>query len=101
MKVAENDYFSPISQSKASLEERNLLGVRIQDEKSPKPFLHCGGQGLPHNLGLRDGFGFVAPESGGAGKKKGRVFTPCPSVIPRRGARVALQQSPILWTDKK
>ena len=34
-------------------------------------------------------------------KKKGRALKPCPSVIPRHGARVALQQSPILRTDKK
>ena len=34
-------------------------------------------------------------------KKERQSVKPCPSVIPRHGARVALQQSPILRTDKK
>jgi hypothetical protein len=37
MKVAENDYFSPISQSKAPLEERNLLGVKLR-MRSPQNY---------------------------------------------------------------
>ncbi len=36
----------------------------------------------------------------GPEKKKGRAQKPCPSVIPRHGARVVLQQSPTLQADK-
>ena len=39
-------------------------------------------------------------ESRGAGKKKGGKHKPRPSIIPRLGARVALQRCPILRADE-
>jgi hypothetical protein len=44
---------------------------------------------------------FTARGGIGRGRKKeGQSARPCPSVIPRHGARVAQKPSPTLWADK-
>jgi hypothetical protein len=46
-----SDYFYPIFQSKATLEERNLLGVKLV-ERGPQKHFRLRWPRLQHNLGL-------------------------------------------------